>query len=135
MTVKGICRFLGFVMLAVGLAGFRAADPLGMHLSTLHIGLYLLSAVLALYFGFVDSNQGARDFSRIVGVAYLALGIAGFLAPGFVSLLLGFDEATARELTPDNLTHLALGAAFILASTAPGPGHQQRDVTENVRRG
>jgi hypothetical protein len=135
MTVKGICRFVGFVLLAFGLIGFRAADPLGMHLSTLHIALYLLSALLALYFGFVDSNQGARDFSRVIGLAFLALGVAGFLAPGFVSLLLGFDEATARELMPDNLAHLALGVAFVIGSTAPGPGHQQRDVTENVRRG
>ena len=106
-----------------------------MHSSTLHNALYLVSGLLALYFGFVDSNQGARDFARIFGLAYLALGLLGFVAPGFVSLLLGFDDATARQLTPDNLAHLVIAAGFIVASTAPARGHQQRDVSENVRRG
>jgi uncharacterized membrane protein len=135
MTVKTICRLIGFALLALGIASFRGLERLGLHSSTLHNVLYLLSGVLALYFGFVDSNQGARDFARIFGLAYLALGLLGFFAPGFVSLLLGFDEATARQLTPDNLVHLAIGTAFIAASLAPARGHAPRDAWENVRRG
>jgi hypothetical protein len=135
MTVKAICRLMGFGLLALGLVGFRTPERFGMHLSTLHSTIYLLSGVLALYFGFVDSNQGARDFARIFGLVYLGLGLLGFVAPSLVSMLLGFDDATARELMPDNLAHLAVGAGFIIASTAPARGHEQRDVSENVRRG
>src|SRR5215475_13368427 len=111
---KTICKVLGVVFLILGLLGFVSPRLLGMHLSGGHNVIHLISAALALYFGFVASPGAARAFSLIFGVVYLALGALGFLNPGPVAELLHARQAPGgpRSLAADNIVHLLLGAIF-----------------------
>src|SRR5262245_3006090 len=79
---KAVCKVLGVVFLILGLLGFISPRLLGMHLSGAHDIIHLISAALALYFGFIASPSAARAFSLIFGDVYLLLGALGFIAPG-----------------------------------------------------
>jgi hypothetical protein len=107
---------LGFALLIVGFVGFAEPGLLGMHLTPVHNGIDILSGLLALYLGFAGSGESVRGFSLIFGAIYASLGVLGFLAPSLVGTLLGHSEPIdAGSLTPDNLVHLVLGAAFLFA--------------------
>jgi uncharacterized membrane protein HdeD (DUF308 family) len=117
---KAICKVLGVVFLIVGLLGFVSPHLLGMHLSVAHNIIHLISAALALYFGFVASPSAARAFSLIFGAIYLLIGALGFITPGIVSALLRAHETPGRvySLAADNIVHLLLGAIFLIAGMA-----------------
>jgi len=126
---KTICKILGVVFLLVGIAGFLNHRLLGMHLSNIHNVIHLVSAALALYFGFAATPDAARTFSLVFGIVYLGLGILGFIAPGVVSsLLMGTDMPRGGGMTsgmgagtglaPDNVVHLLLGAIFLVGGLA-----------------
>jgi uncharacterized membrane protein HdeD (DUF308 family) len=117
---KAICKVLGVVFLVVGLLGFMFPNLLGMHLSGAHNIIHLISAALALYFGFAASPSAARTFSLIFGAVYLLLGALGFIAPGLLIELLQAHRAPGglRSLAADNLVHILLGAVFIIAGLA-----------------
>ena len=114
---KAICKVLGVVFLIVGLLGFVFHHLLGLHLTGAHNVIHLISAALALYFGFAASPSAARAFSRIFGIIYLLLGVLGFIAPGVVNALLQASPMTGGRfsLASDNIVHLALGAIFLIA--------------------
>jgi hypothetical protein len=120
---KTICKVLGAVFLIVGLLGFVEPRLLGMHLSFTHNWIHLISAALALYFGFAASPGAARTFALLFGAVYLLLGLLGFIAPAPVAALLQAHQAPGelRSLTPDNIVHLLLGAAFLIAGFARAP--------------
>ncbi|MBO0858760.1 MAG: DUF4383 domain-containing protein [Chloracidobacterium sp.] len=120
---KAICKVLGVVFLIIGLLGFFSPNLLGMHLSGIHNIIHLISAALALYFGFVASPSAARAFSLIFGAVYLALGALGFLNPAPVAELLHARQARGgpRSLTADNIVHLLLGAIFFIGGLARAP--------------
>jgi uncharacterized protein DUF4383 len=111
---KTVCKVLGVVFLLVGVAGFANDHLLGAHLTAPHNVVHIVSGIIALYFGFAGSLSGARGFSLVFGVVYLALGILG--------LVLG-DAERAREwhVGPlllgfvDHGIHLLLGVAFLAA--------------------
>jgi hypothetical protein len=113
---KTLCKILGVALLLVGLAGFAAPTLLGMHLTTIHNVVHLLTGLIAAYLGFAGSPAAARTFCLVFGAVYLLLGIAGFVAPGLVSQLLGHPPVSARELTPDNAVHVLLGAVLLVAA-------------------
>jgi uncharacterized membrane protein HdeD (DUF308 family) len=117
---KAICKVLGVVFLILGLLGFVSPHLLGMHLSVAHNIIHLISAALALYFGFVASPSAARTFSLIFGAIYLLIGALGFITPGIVSALLQAHETPGRvySLAADNIVHLLLGAIFLIAGMA-----------------
>ncbi len=117
---KTICKVLGVVFLIVGLLGFVSPHLLGMHLSVSHNIIHLISALLALYFGFAASPSAARAFSLFFGAIYLLLGVLGFLIPGIVSGLLQAHTIPGRvhSLAPDNLVHILLGAVFLIGGLA-----------------
>jgi len=123
VMAKAICKVLGIVFLIVGLLGFVSPNLLGMHLSGIHNIIHLISAALALYFGFAASPSAARTFSLIFGVVYLALGALGFIASGPVIRLLQAHHTPGglRGLAPDNLVHILLGAVFLIAGLARAP--------------
>ena len=114
---KAICKVLGVVFLLLGTLGFVFPRLLGMHLTGAHNVIHLISAALALYFGFVASPSAARAFSLIFGAIYLLLGALGFITPGVVSSALQAHAAPGRpfNLAPDNIVHLLLGAIFLIA--------------------
>jgi hypothetical protein len=112
---KTLCKILGIVLALVGIAGFLKHDLLGTHLTTIHNIVHLLTAAVALYFGFYGSDSGARAFCQVFGVIYLLLGIVGFIAPNIVANIIQSDSVTGSEnLTPDNIVHLLLGAVFLI---------------------
>lgn len=120
---KTICKVLGVVFLIVGLLGFVEPRLLGMHLSPTHNVIHLVSAALALYFGFAASLSAARTFSLIFGAVYLLLGILGFIAPAAVAALLQAHQAPGelRSLAADNIVHLILAALFLVGGLARAP--------------
>lgn len=74
---KTVCKVLGVVFLLVGCVGFIAPTLLGAHLTPPHNVVHIVSGVIALYFGFAGSLSGAKAFSLVFGVVYMALGILG----------------------------------------------------------
>ena len=120
---KAICKVLGVVFLIVGLLGFFSPNLLGMHLSGIHNIIHLISAALALYFGFVASPGAARAFSLIFGAVYLLLGALGFINPDPLIELFQARHAPGRlrSLAADNIVHLLLGAIFLIGGLARAP--------------
>jgi hypothetical protein len=104
---KTVAKIMGLVLLLVGVLGFtHILDSLGAHLSPAHNLVYILSGVIALYFGFAGSLGGAKGFCIIFGLIYLLLGILG-LAMGELHigpLMLG---------KVDHGIHLIVGAIFL----------------------
>jgi hypothetical protein len=126
---RTLCRVLGFVLLLAGAAGFAEPHLLGLHLTPIHNVIHVLSGLGLLYVGFAASLEAARGSSLVFGSVYFALGLLGFVAPGVVSTLLGHAPGLdARSLLPDNLLHLLLGGAFLLAGLAQ-PTHRTLSVT------
>lgn len=108
---KTVCKILGVVFLLVGIAGFAKSDLLGAHLEPAHNIVHIVSGALALYFGFAGSLAGAKTFSLVFGVVYLALGILG--------ISMGTGEMRLWTVGPLNLgtvdhgIHILLGVVFL----------------------
>lgn len=115
---KLICKILGAGFVLIGLFGYLAPGLLGMHLSVTHNIIHLVSGAVALYFGFAASYHAARIFCFAFGAFYLLLGLAGFVAPALVMDLIDGHQVSgaANDLTPDNLVHILLGAAFLIGA-------------------
>jgi len=108
---KTVCKILGVVFLLVGVAGFAKPDLLGAHLNPPHNVVHIVSGVIALYFGFAGSISGAKAFSLVFGVVYMALGILG--------LAMGAGAERMWDLGPlhfgqvDHGIHILLGVVFL----------------------
>ena len=108
---KTVCKILGIVFLLVGVCGFVAPTLLGAHLTPVHNVVHIVSGVIALYFGFAGALSGAKAFSLVFGVVYLALGILGFA--------LGKTPDRIWEVGPlhlgqaDHAIHVLLGVIFL----------------------
>ena len=110
---KTICKVLGVVFLLVGIAGFANDHLLGAHLTPPHNLVHIVSGVIALYFGFAGSLSGAKAFSLIFGIVYLALGILGLaigVAPDHTWMVGPLHFGTV-----DHGIHLLLGVVFLAA--------------------
>jgi len=111
IMAKTVCKVLGVVFLLVGCIGFAKPDLLGAHLTPPHNAVHIISGVIALYFGFAGSLSGAKAFSLVFGVVYLALGILG--------LALGAGAGHMWEVGPlhlgqvDHGIHILLGVVFL----------------------
>jgi hypothetical protein len=117
MALRNFVLVLGAVLIVVGLAGLARPDLLGMHLTPIHNVIHLVSGAIALYFGSANSGAGARAILFVFGLVYALLGVAGLVAPGLVAHVLGHEGSlTAAALMPDNLVHVALGAAAEIAA-------------------
>ena len=109
---KTVCKILGVVFLLVGVCGFAAPNLLGAHLTPAHNLVHIVSGIIALYFGFAGTLSGAKTFSLVFGVVYLALGILG--------LALGVGEDRMWNVagilhfgTSDHGIHVLLGVIFL----------------------
>jgi hypothetical protein len=108
---KTVCKILGVVFLLVGVIGFVSHDLLGAHLTTPHNVVHIVSGIIALYFGFAGTLSGAKVFSLVFGVVYMALGILGMAlgaAPDRTWMVgpLHFGQA-------DHGIHILLGVIFL----------------------
>lgn len=108
---KTVCKVLGVVFLLVGVAGFANQGLLGAHLTPPHNVVHIVSGVIALYFGFAGSLSGAKGFSLVFGVLYLALGTCG--------MALGTGADRTWMVGPlhfgqiDHAIHILLGVVFL----------------------
>ena len=108
---KTVCKVLGVIFLLVGCVGFIAPNLLGAHLTPPHNAVHIVSGVIALYFGFAGSLSGAKAFSLVFGVVYLALGILG--------MAMGTGAEKMWEVGPlhlaqvDHGIHILLGVVFL----------------------
>src|SRR6185436_3495343 len=109
---KTVCKILGVVFLLVGVAGFANQGLLGAHLNPPHNVVHIVSGVIALYFGFAGSLSGAKAFSLVFGVVYLALGILGMaMGTGAEHM---FNIASLLTFgTSDHGIHVLLGIIFL----------------------
>jgi hypothetical protein len=108
---KTVCKILGVVFLLVGIAGFAKSDLLGAHLEPAHNIVHIVSGVIALYFGFAGSLAGAKAFSLVFGVVYLALGILG-MAMGSGELRM-WTVGPLHLGTVDHGLHILIGVIFL----------------------
>jgi uncharacterized membrane protein HdeD (DUF308 family) len=108
---KTVCKILGVVFLLVGVIGFAAPHLLGAHLTPAHNVVHIVSGIIALYFGFAGTLSGAKIFSLVFGVVYLALGILG--------MALGTGDERMWHVGPldfgtaDHGIHILLGVIFL----------------------
>ena len=108
---KTVCKILGVVFLLVGVLSFAKSELLGAHLTTPHNVVHLVSGAIALYFGFAGTLSGAKAFSLVFGVVYLALGILG--------MAIGTGADRMWMLGPlhfgqaDHGIHILLGVIFL----------------------
>jgi hypothetical protein len=109
---KTVCKILGVLFLLVGVIGFVSPNLLNAHLSPIHNVIHIVSGAIALYFGFAGTLSGAKVFSLVFGVVYLALGILG--------LALGTGADKMWMVGPlhlgqsDHGIHILLGVIFLV---------------------
>lgn len=119
---KTLCKIFGVVLALVGIAGFLKEDLLGMHLTMIHNIVHLVTAAIALYFGFSGSDAAARTFCQVFGVIYLLLGVGGFFAPDVIAKVIQSHAAMGDgSLMRDNIVHVAVGAVFLIVGLLPAP--------------
>lgn len=127
-----VATVLGAGFLLVGVVGFISHDLLGLHLSTSHNLVHLISGVLALYIGLKGSLLAVRVFNLAFGAVYLLLGVAGFIAGGQAEPTAGVPGpggpylwkviAGMLELgTVDHLVHILLGLVFVIGGLLTNP--------------
>lgn len=109
---KTVCKILGVVFLLVGVCGFAAPHLLGAHLTPVHNLVHIVSGVIALYFGFAGSLAGAKGFSLVFGVVYLALGILG-LVMGDPNNMRMWHVGPLELGMADHGIHIVLGVLFL----------------------
>jgi len=108
---KTVCKILGVVFILVGVLGFVQPRLLGAHLSGAHNAVHIVSGIIALYFGFAGPLAGAKIFSLVFGVVYLALGVLG--------LAFGTGAEKIWHVPPlelgqvDHGIHVLLGIVFL----------------------
>src|SRR5215212_7427128 len=110
---KTVCKILGVVFLLVGVVGFAAPGLLGAHLTPPHNVVHLVSGAIALYFGFAGTLSGAKMFSMVFGVVYLALGILGMALGTGDDRLWRLAPGTLEFGMADHGIHILLGVVFL----------------------
>jgi hypothetical protein len=116
---KTLCKIFGVVFVLIGIAGFLRGNLLGAHLTPVHNIVHLLTGAISLYFGFAGSDSAARSFCQIFGVIYLLLGVVGFVRPDVIASIIQAHGVEAGGLAPDNITHVVLGAVFLIVGLLP----------------
>ena len=110
---KTVCKVLGVVFLLVGCAGFAAPTLLGAHLTPPHNVVHIVSGVIALYFGFAGSLSGAKAFSLVFGLVYLALGIVGLAYGSYEAADYVWHLGPLMLGRMDHAIHILLGVVFL----------------------
>ena len=118
---KTIATILGAGFLLVGIIGFIAPDFMGMHLSTAHNVVHLVSGALALWIGIAGSYGAARSFCFFFGLVYGLLGVLGFLmgtGPDRMFTIIPDQLMLGRM---DHIIHIVLGGVFLIGALLRRP--------------
>ena len=140
-----ITNILGVVFILVGLVGFANHHLMGMHLTTLHNILHLVTGVIALYLGIKGTDRAVRMWCRGFGIAYALLGLIGFAFGGDAFTIKGFMGQygdNVMKLIPghlelgrgDHIMHVILGVLFLVAGFIPADVDRRvRESTDRVK--
>lgn len=129
--VKPILKFLGVLLLLVGLFGFAAPAAFGAHLSPVHNLVHLVTGALSLWFGTRGSLPAAKAFAIVFGAVYGLLGVLGIVAgapgAGHDARLLVVVPGVLELGVIDHVIHVVLGLVYLVAGiathTVPRHGH------------
>ena len=121
MAAKSLSLLFGFLFLAVGLLGFTDNPVIGdspdaiFHADLLHNGVHIGSGVLFILIGLI-APRGVASLMVIFGIVYLLIGILGLIdiGTGGMGKVLGILHVNG----PDNLLHIGLGLAILVAGIA-----------------
>lgn len=123
-TPSGYWRISAIALAAVALAGIILnavlegqpywISPDFLRFDWAHNGLHVVLALIAVVFGWTGlrTSDASKPVAGVIGVVYLALGVAGFFG-GFVDFL---DDLVGLHLElGENVFHIVLGAwgAFV----------------------
>lgn len=81
---------IGWALTALGVVGFLT----GRSLVLFHIGaslsaIYLVTGLVALFFGYYLAGRHTRSFDQVIGFVYAALAVAGIAVAGISTATLG----------------------------------------------
>ena len=110
---KTVCKILGVAFLLLGVVGFATPTLLNLHLTPAHNLIHIVSGAMALYFGFAGTLSGAKMFSLVFGVVYLALGILGMALGTGNDRLWRLVPETIHFGQADHGVHILLGIVFL----------------------
>ena len=102
----------GFILIAVGVAGFFRHEMFDLTFPPVHNLFHLLSGVLALLVSFGGHPGGPRRFGLIFGAIYILVALAGFAGlRDLRAIALGLNSHF-------NFIHLGIGLLSLLAGLA-----------------
>jgi hypothetical protein len=111
---KKISKIAAVVLGLAGVIGIVQPHLLGGNWGFAENVIHLFSAALAYYFGTTATFRGARLFCFVMGLFYLALGIAGFainVSPDRVLTVI----PNAMVLQPaEHILHVAIGTLMFI---------------------
>ncbi len=106
-SVSRSVKALGIILVIIGIWGFFQNPILGLFLvDPMHNVFHLLTGILAIVFA-ARGEAPAKQYSKVIGVVYALITIAGFFMSGVYEL--GF----MRMNDTDDWLHLFLTAAFL----------------------
>ena len=111
---KQIATILGIGFLLVGILGFLMPEVLGLHLSTAHNVIHLVTGAVSLWLGLKGSLGAAKTFCLVFGAVYVLLGIAGFAAGTGEHRMLTLLPGQLEFGTMDHAVHVLLGAIYLI---------------------
>lgn len=102
----------GFILVAVGVAGFFRHEMFNLTFPLAHNLFHLVSGVIALVAGFGKNAASQRRFGLAFGTTYTLVAVAGFLGlHDLGSIRLGLNLQF-------NFIHLGVGVLSVLAGFA-----------------
>ena len=114
VPIQPFLFFIGLLLVVWGSIGwflpFQTGDP--YYTDTASNVFYLALGLLLAWSGFAWAEGISHDCSTFVGVAFLALAVAGFAVSGRSDPNLW---VTNLENPADNVVHLVSGVVFVLA--------------------
>jgi hypothetical protein len=125
---KTIATILGIGFILAGLLGIIAPGVLGLHTSTAHNLVHLITGAVSLYIGLRGTLAGAKMFCLVFGAVYLLLGVVGFLLGTAQSVTAGMpgmspDNRLFKLIpgvlefgTSDHIVHILLGLIFLIGA-------------------
>jgi uncharacterized protein YjeT (DUF2065 family) len=121
---RKFCIAAGIGLIVIGLVAFVRPGVGGMHLTHLRTAIHFAVAAVAIYLAMKGSMRAVRVFCIAIGLVFLLLGIAGFVAgrpsgtsvPGPADIRMLHLIPGSFELgTRDHMAHLAFAAIFLIA--------------------
>jgi hypothetical protein len=125
--VHTAATLLGVFFVFLGFGGFVYPEYLGMHLSTTHSLIHLVSGAASIYFGVFGTTSGASLLCATIGGIYAVLTLAGFafgvpaestmvgmqhgVDPSLLKIIPGTLELGQR----DHILHAAVGALYLVS--------------------